>query len=125
MKNKIGVIGILLMLSLIVIPSVYGANNTTSSTQIFGSQSSSLCQFYKAENFQAYQNPLIAGVILIGITIIAYEAFKRLSAERKEGENSEADLAAIMSRTMTIIIITIILMGAIVLALSLLPIIMC
>jgi hypothetical protein len=124
MKSKLDIIGILLMLSIIAVPSVY-AQNATGSAPIFGSPSSSLCQFYKAENFQSYQNPLIAITILLGIAVIGYEAFKRLSAERKEGENSEADLAAIMSRTMTISVITGILMATIVIALSLLPVIMC
>jgi len=101
------------------------ATNSTS-TPLIGSPNSALCQFYKTQNLSAYQTPLIALTIIGGATIIGYEAFKRLSAEREEKEEGgEADLAKIMSRSMSIIILTGIIMAVIVVVLAMFPIALC
>jgi len=98
----------------------------STSTPLIGAPNSALCQFYKTQNLSAYQTPAIALTIIGGATIIGYEAFRRLTAEREEKEEGgEADLAKIMSRSMTIIILTGIIMAVIVVVLAMFPIALC
>ena len=99
---------------------------STNSTPLFGAPNSALCSFYKTMNFSSYQTPVIAFIAIGGLLFILWESLQylMLRKEAKEG-GDEAELGRLMSRHMSIIIVTIILMVVFVAIVGLIPIGLC
>jgi len=121
--RKIGLISLLLFF-LMGIGSTIA--QSTNSTPLFGAPNSALCSFYKTMNFSAYQTPVIAFIVIGGLLFILWESMQYLMIrkEAKEG-GDEAELGKLMSRHMSIIIVTIILMVVFVAIMAMLPIGLC
>jgi len=121
--RKIGLISLLLFFLMGI---GFTMAQSTNSTPLFGSPNSALCSFYKTMNFSSYQTPVIAFIAIGGLLFIFWESLQYLMLRREAKESGdEAELGRLMSRHMTIIIVTIILMVVFVGIIALLPIGLC
>ena len=121
--RKIGLISLLLFFLMGI---GFTMAQSTNSTPLFGSPNSALCSFYKTMNFSSYQTPVIAFIAIAGLLFIFWESLQYLMLRREAKESGdEAELGRLMSRHMSIIIVTIILMVVFVGIIALLPIGLC
>jgi len=115
-----------LLLSLILVGLTNAQSTNSATTPIVGAQNAIACTIYKSLNLQAYEMPLILTFVGGGAVVIAYEAFKRMALQKEEKEGAgDADLAQVMSRGYTTIILVIIIVAAVVTLLSIAPLIAC
>jgi len=108
-----------LLLSLIVVGLTNAQSTNSTNVPLVGSQNSLMCTVYNELHVQTYEMPIILTVVLVGALIIGYEAFKRMALQREEKEGvAEADVERVMSKIYTTMILTGIVIGVVIIALT-------